>query len=451
MQHAAQTLAAQNRFATLPKETEARPTLTSVATAAAAAFARSSWAAASTRVVADGNRTSVSAPRRRSFRSIAAVEPEPTASTPASAAAPATARRQWKATAKKVVGDDPAAAGGMFQGLASFGVRSAAHRSSSKVASAAQPSRWAAAARASRGQPVEGGRWWTAYRRMHGRFKVASAVPDSGDDTSDSGGSDGGHMAEIEEHALALLLRVPSRGELQMRHDAAQATAACDEGAGGAARASGRGGWVLLQQAPPAAPPAALAHGGVREPPVGPARGRWSLAAAAVGEGQEEGTYSVSDSAHACVRGESATHALAASSGDGAEAAAAHAATGDVGSRSRAAAWAGLAAGSADGADAPPSLLVPSAMQPWLGARTMLGRRSTDSGAEEGPVQPLSVPPVPGGSGAGIGAGAGAPDGDGGAPESDARPGRVKPLGSAWLRAKELTAPAAQETGAKVW
>lgn len=446
MQHAAQTLAAQNRFAAAPKQTEAQPTVASVATAAAAAFARRSWAAASTRFAAEDNRPSVSGPPRRSFRSVAAVEPEPAA--PATAQTPATARRQWKATAKKVVEDDAAAAS-VFKGLASFGVKSAGPRGSSKVPSVGPPSRWAAAARATRSQPRVGGRWWTAYKRMHGRVQDASGIPDSGNASSDTGDSGGGHMAEIEEHALALLLRVPSRGELQMQQEAAKATAASDEGAGSAARASGQESWGRRQQAPPAALPATLARGGARESQVGPGRGRWSVTAAAVGEGQEQGADSSRDSLRACVCGESAS---AANGGDDAEAAAA-----DAGTDANGVAPVAPPVGPADGlrddwADAVPHLPAVNAMRPWVGARRILGQLGADSGTVEPPVQALLGPPVPGGSDGGTGPGPGAPAGaDGLVPSSDARPGGSRPLGGAWLRAKELTAPASAETDPKVW
>lgn len=160
-----------------------------------------------------------------------------------------------------------------FKGLASF--HPVAPRFSKQVGLAMLRQ---GSARGSPNPQAQDSRWSTAYRRVQGPFRVASAIPDDGDAVSDPGGGASEHMEEIEEHALALLLRVPSRGELQMQRDAAAAVA----GDGADGTAAGAHGWGLARRArqPPAAAPPARA----RESQV---KLRWSTAAGAVGEGCE--------------------------------------------------------------------------------------------------------------------------------------------------------------------
>ena len=277
LRHAAQTLAAQNRFGVVTPATARAPAWASLASAAATVAASASSALLAGR---GGRRGGSSAsplgPRDGPRLSFGQVTPKRAAAAPdPEKVSTGTVAGRWKATAQQLV-PGPGAAGlssksREFRGMATF------HEAAVLQPRAKSSTLWQRSSQMlSGGQPRAGQEsgWRLAYRRMRGRPRVMSSQDVGG--AAVGGSADGGvRMAEIEEHALALLLRVPSRGELQLRQDAAMA----QDGNAADGRAEVDGGRTDGSD-----------HGAGNTPdrPVRPsaARIRWSTAAA-VGESRE--------------------------------------------------------------------------------------------------------------------------------------------------------------------
>eukprot|EP00892_Ulva_mutabilis_P002647 jgi/Ulvmu1/12383/UM009_0029.1 len=316
LRHAAHTLAAQNRFAAAAtRQVERRPTMSLSSVAASAVTAAKapsgSWAALAARASGRSTAAAPSSDQRGPQASQASrgkVAAAPGATTaPADPAQPGLSRTasRWRATAKQVV---PAVGPGEFRGLASFHMRAElvpSARSPSLMERALTAGRVASGVRGAVLQNDEGGaqqqqgRWRLAYRWMQGRPRVVSAQAVAGGRSSDAGAETSARLAEIERHALALLLRVPSRGELQLQQDVALVqgsgeAAARPEGAG-AGPAGGRSSMGAR----------GVSWGSASGRTVGGGAGgvRWSAVAAAVGEGMEAPDVAAADGSQRSTEG----------------------------------------------------------------------------------------------------------------------------------------------------